>query len=139
MIQKKTKKSVINTLTSEQINKTYERVMMKVKKNSATGCSIVQLKPSKSKGYAQAFVQGTNKKVLVHILSYWFSHGPFDPSDGKDVSHLCHNPLCINPEHLIREDSLTNQRRKGCIRTVTCPCGCNHTFSVCHCPVPKCI
>jgi len=31
-----------------------------------------------------------------------------------DASHLCHNPLCINPRHIVLEPSIENQHRKGC-------------------------
>ncbi|KAK9245420.1 zinc-binding loop region of homing endonuclease, partial [Lipomyces tetrasporus] len=31
-----------------------------------------------------------------------------------DISHLCHNGKCFNPEHLIAESGANNQRRKIC-------------------------
>ena len=30
------------------------------------------------------------------------------------VSHLCHNPKCCNPRHLVAESPLVNNDRKGC-------------------------
>ncbi|KAK9257538.1 zinc-binding loop region of homing endonuclease-domain-containing protein, partial [Lipomyces tetrasporus] len=31
-----------------------------------------------------------------------------------DISHLCHNSKCFNPEHLIVESGTNNRRRKIC-------------------------
>lgn len=119
-------------------------------KNKATtnkkNCILLKMAPSKPGGYIQLFVN-SNTKVLAHVLARFDDWNKLqehikDPSffQGKDVSHLCGNCLCVNPDHLILEDSKTNQRRKGCKGYVTCPCPCNHTFNVCSCdPVNKCI
>lgn len=44
-----------------------------------------------------------------------------------EVSHLCHNSLCINPKHLIAESGWTNRNRNACQRQrqLTCVCGQN--------------
>lgn len=41
------------------------------------------------------------------------------PTD-KEVSHLCHNPFCCNPEHLIYEERWRNTKRNYCRG---CDCG----------------
>ncbi|KAK9489249.1 zinc-binding loop region of homing endonuclease-domain-containing protein, partial [Lipomyces doorenjongii] len=35
-------------------------------------------------------------------------------SNSFDISHLCHNNICFNPEHLIVESRLNNRRRQAC-------------------------
>ena len=135
----KEKESAITKLTDQQRVETHKRMMSNAKTTGPKNCKVVNLTPTKEKGYAQAFVKGSTTKVLAHVLSFWISKGSFDPTDGKDISHLCHNPLCVNPDHLVREDKEINQRRKGCVGTVTCPCGCRHEFSVCNCSNQKCL
>lgn len=34
--------------------------------------------------------------------------------EGWEVSHLCHNPICINPYHLIAETHAQNNTRRNC-------------------------
>ena len=38
----------------------------------------------------------------------------------NDVSHLCHNKLCIYTPHLNLESSLTNNARKSCVTAHVC-------------------
>jgi hypothetical protein len=104
------------------------------------GCHIVDLKPTKQGGYAQVFVKGTPKKPLAHMLAYFLEvDSEFDPSDGLEVSHLCHNALCIKAEHLIREEKKTNQRRKGCPGSFPCP-HCDLIVEACKCDsIHKCL
>lgn len=132
-------KAVIEQLTQQQIHDTHSR-MMQGTRTTEKGCQLVQLVPTKAKGYAQVSVKGVaDKKVLAHVLAFWVAHGPFLAADGLDVSHLCHNPLCVNPEHLVRESKEANQRRKGCPGTIRCPCPCGHKFSACRCVGKKCL
>lgn len=43
---------------------------------------------------------------------------------GDDASHLCGNPNCINPEHLVWESHTLNLARRGCRVWVDLPmCG----------------
>jgi len=63
-------------------------------------------------------------KILVHQLSA-FAFKDARPVAGEDVSHLCHNPACANPEHLCIESHAINMDRKACPGswvTVTVPC-----------------
>lgn len=34
-----------------------------------------------------------------------------------EVSHLCHNPACFNPDHIVIEPKLDNASRIGCKNT----------------------
>ncbi len=48
------------------------------------------------KGYGRVYLDG--KYVKAHRLA-WALHNGADP-EGKVVRHMCHNPPCVNPEHL---------------------------------------
>jgi hypothetical protein len=66
--------------------------------------------------------------------------GKFPPTSEHEVSHLCHTVSCVNPEHLLWELHTDNVAREKCrfTRAVTCPCGCNHTFTLCS-HSPSCV
>ncbi len=34
--------------------------------------------------------------------------------DGQHASHLCHEPLCIEPTHIVVESKIDNEARKMC-------------------------
>ncbi|KAJ5096469.1 hypothetical protein NUU61_005825 [Penicillium alfredii] len=33
---------------------------------------------------------------------------------GEQASHLCHQPTCVNPDHIVVEPKMANEARKGC-------------------------
>ena len=49
-----------------------------------------------SHGYGSISVDG--ERTLVHRHSYRIHHGPIPP--GLYVDHMCHNRLCVHPDHL---------------------------------------
>lgn len=48
-------------------------------------------------------------KILKNDLPHVNEHG-----ERLDVSHICHNPICIRPQHLILETHTINMERMGC-------------------------
>ena len=51
------------------------------------------------------------KKVTrPYQLTTKLEHGPCP--DGKEHSHLCDQPLCVNPQHIIHETHQENSARK---------------------------
>jgi len=62
-------------------------------------------------------------KVKVHRFLYFlssFKSSNFDPI--MQVSHICHNKLCVNLSHLSLEDAGVNNQRKICFNSI--PQGC---------------
>jgi len=62
-------------------------------------------------------------RYLVHVEQLKLPHG-------LEVSHLCHEPLCVAPEHLTLESHSVNGQRQACAARSKC-CG--------HDNVPNCI
>lgn len=63
------------------------------------------------------------KQLYVHRLAYIFHHGlTLDAirQDDMHVSHLCHNSLCIKPEHLAFEPDYVNAYRRTCVNLGHC-------------------
>ena len=88
------------------------------------GCIIWQRK-TQSSGYPRTTVSIKHRmkstSVLVHRLVYFICH----PSDvnraaGLEVSHLCHNKSCVNPDHLLLESRTLNRNRKKCNKWKCC-------------------
>ena len=58
-------------------------------------------------GYGIGTFKG--KRMATHRMFYQEIKGPL--IKGLDVSHLCHNPICCNPAHLIQETRKENINR----------------------------
>jgi hypothetical protein len=73
-------------------------------------------------------VLGKNKwkRMPVHRMSFFLSLNSQDLTlidyevDRSDVSHLCNNPLCINPSHLSFELHTVNNKRIKCRNKILC-------------------
>lgn len=52
--------------------------------------------------------------VYVHRLAYMVSHRVAELPPHLEVSHLCHNPRCVEPEHLCLESHEKNSERISC-------------------------
>lgn len=73
-------------------------------------CWIWQANTS-PKGYG-LFQLATRKGVQAHRLSYEIHVGPVPK--GMVLDHTCHNPACVNPEHLRPVTNKQNgENRKG--------------------------
>ena len=58
-------------------------------------------------------VFGLDRKVRkAHRVSYEFANGPVPA--GMPIDHICHNPGCVNPEHLRKVTTKQNaEHRRG--------------------------
>jgi hypothetical protein len=56
------------------------------------------------------------KTISVHRLKYMLTHNiyPLEADINLDISHLCHNSLCINEHHLSMEPRYVNNNRIAC-------------------------
>lgn len=61
------------------------------------------------KGYGQ--FKWNNRAYWAHRVSYAIFFGSVP--DGVDVHHVCHNPSCVNPDHLELLDRETNASDAG--------------------------
>ena len=91
-----------------------ERFRGKVAPNPKTGCLIWTgargLAPHHN--YGQINVDG--RTVRAHRVAYECAHGPIPT--GQLIRHTCHNPLCVNPEHLLagtQKDNIDDMMRAG--------------------------
>ena len=82
-----------------------------VKSNAKYGVLNIDLKD---------YPVGIGRTVIhVHRLAYIISHRLVKFPDG-DVSHLCHNTKCMNVDHMVLEDHITNNSRLSCISCGRC-------------------
>ena len=106
-------------------------------------CIIPRRKPRKD-GYVRWTVTSQQRQKLglpgkgelsyyTHQLTFYSVHGYVPEKDAMHISHLCHNPSCMNVLHLVEETPEENMARKNCF--IQCPhCFCNL------CPhEPRCI
>jgi hypothetical protein len=59
-----------------------------------------------------------HQTVTVHRLMYMIEHRTFELNPHFDVSHLCHNSLCINASHLSLQPHYINNNRQHRTHTV---------------------
>ncbi len=81
-------------------------------------------------GYGMFSVRRQDKTQswLAHRVSFFHFNGEL-PGPGLEVSHLCNDPLCVNPDHLVAETHVENLARSigGHRRKEVCPQG--HPYS----------
>lgn len=63
-------------------------------------------------GRIHLYICGDNMYVTAHRASYIAFHRKFDLE--HDISHRCHEKLCVNPGHLSHEPRYINLRRDSC-------------------------
>ena len=111
----------------------YEKLAILLEKNSESGVGGVNCKIWKgckdSQGYGKKRVlwpSGERSVERTHRLAFMVhnksSNLPRHNSYGEpvEVSHLCHNKLCINMEHLVLESHRENTSRNYCRRVGVC-------------------
>ena len=95
-----------------------ERFWSKVDKSE--GCWVWRGKPDRD-GYGCIQLARPKRKRLAHRVAYQIANGEIP--DGMYVLHRCpgkHNPLCVNPEHLIAGTPWQNMQDKYAQGTMAC-------------------
>lgn len=65
-------------------------------------------------------VSGDSKRKNVSCVAYMVFHKEWGADPGLDCSHLCHNTLCCNPDHLVLEPRSINNNRNHCKNEMHC-------------------
>ena len=99
-------------------------------------CWVTTMVPTKKRGYIQLSYKGANKFCTLGEMLGWVK-GMVTTRGQAEISHLCHNPLCTIPAHVVLESPVENNARKGCKSWVDCP-HCSSKIRVCD-HQPMCI
>ena len=73
----------------------------------------------KRERYPQKIVPEIDCKLGVHVISYFLGNLRVAPPLNV-ISHLCHEPTCVNISHLNLEPQSINNKRKACRSTRVC-------------------
>ena len=110
-------------LKMEGFFKIYETLFETECKSASNGqCFLWAHKPQKS-GYGavryKCPISGQWRSTTAHRLGYMVYNKEMDLA-GKDLSHLCHNSLCVRNEHLSAELHEINNERQKCVNRGSC-------------------
>lgn len=85
------------------------------------GCIEVLQMGKNKQGYPRinVTVPGIGQRTFIAARLMYICHNR-QLDFPNDVSHLCHNRLCINIQHLVHEPRLTNLSRKTCKNARAC-------------------
>ena len=109
-------------------NSVHDRLLHRLKTQfivNERGCHVWTGGAPNSSGYGRMFYtdDGKKKQVFVHRAQYVLNHyGTFDVvlPPLLQISHKCHNKLCINIKHLSLEEAAVNMQRNTCIQFRSC-------------------
>ena len=99
-------------------------------------CQLVTLAPTKQGGYVQVSFEGANKFMMLQQVVA-AANNQYLVEESDQCSHLCHEPLCKVPSHVVVESREQNNQRKGCLVWVDCLHCCRPIVVCPH--EPRCI
>jgi Zinc-binding loop region of homing endonuclease len=113
----------------------------------AQGKCLIGQKTADNPGYIKLSVSLGSKtqydhQVLLQQLLVELKHGQkwLTKMKARNLlcSHLCHNPLCVLPDHILMETAKANMRRVSCSRLGHClgPLVRGHPDTRCVLPIP---
>ena len=123
--------------TQEWYNLYYERLIAKSVLHPATGCLLWTGASSKSaRGqYGRIKVKlpymYKSETLYCHRLMYQVINRQEHLPLHQEVSHLCHNSLCVKSEHLSLEPKSVNNKRRFCQHSDPPECKGHHPYPDC--------
>ena len=124
---------VLHECTDAQLAEMWKTAQSSLQSENEDGCrfwtgSTANGYPSLSRGHAKS-------KIRVHILSVFMQRKEL-PGSSEVCSHLCHEKLCCNPNHIVIESIIENSRRNRCLCKLQMPDGTSWNL----CPhEPRCL
>ena len=94
----------------------YEAVLEKVEPCDTNGgqCQLwTGLKKNEGYGRLKKSINGYLHDLLVHNVVWMATQNPIQ-TVSPQLSHLCHNKLCVNYTHIVAEPQSVNNQRKEC-------------------------
>ena len=117
---------ITRALTSREMGQGVKSLAQKLLDGCPSGgtvgyCSLVKMAGNKKggAGYPQLSFRGQNKLILLHHVSLAAAGGFL--SYGEHASHLCGQTKCRTVGHVVVEDPIANNARKGCLGWIVCP------------------
>lgn len=98
-------------------------------------CRLVNLAPTKHKGYVQVSLANVNKIGTLGEIVLWASGRVVQ--EGQQASHRCNQPRCMVSSHIVVESVQANNARKNCLVSFPCQC-CGKHYVLCK-HEPRCI
>lgn len=124
---------VVASLSATQLQDIWIQAQKQLAEPNELGCRL--WKGSTQNGYP-SISQGHGKsKIKTHMLAAYVTHGKL-PNAGQVNSHLCHQKLCCNPDHIIVESIADNSRRNRCLHSLRDDN--DIIWNLC-CHVPRCL
>ena len=79
------------------------------------------LSPKIKRGIVRIRTEGGDVTVLAYH-AVLLRHGCYPQGDKRVCSHICHNPQCVDIEHLRWSDANENSKREQCRNNNICDC-----------------
>jgi len=119
MPNKKRVEKSSSTVTPEVLKELIKRLKNSVSLKTSgptNSCWYSRLKVN-GRGHVQIKYLGIKylgHRIMACSKSKPYTYVTYDPSTKIEVSHICGDSKCINPDHLIFENCLVNQTRDCC-------------------------
>lgn len=96
-----------------------ERFWARVERSRAPNGCWLWTGARMAKGYGLMHLSEPRDTVLVHRFSYMLNVGPIPT--GLNVCHVCDNPPCVRPSHLMLGTAASNNQDKARKGRAACP------------------
>lgn len=98
----------MNTVSAKQLDRNFWSKVLKTET-----CWVWQGNPS-TKGYGRCTLGG--RRIYAHRASFELHKGEIPA--GLDIDHMCHNTMCVNPDHL--QVATRKENKENCKGAYAC-------------------